>query len=163
MKDFLRKIEKDGGRTRQLEIDLRHAGGKTFSAHMEFSPASVEGEPCTQIVIRQQADETELAQQLDYMSQRDAATGLYNRKHFMELLKSAISDATQGRQNRALIQVQLNNIAAIKETVGVGAIDLIIADIARLLSELCEASDFLAYFSENVFTILIRHLQARPG
>ncbi len=154
MKEFLRKLEKDADKAKYLEIDLRHAGGKIFSARLEFSPASIDGEPCTQIVIHHQSDESELAQQLDYLSQREAATGLYNRTRFMELLKSAVADAAQGRRSRALIQVELDNVAAIKDAVGVGAIDLIVADVAKLLDGFCDEADTLARFSEHVFTIL---------
>ncbi|MCA1805954.1 MAG: PAS domain S-box protein [Xanthomonadaceae bacterium] len=78
-KDFLRNYGKE--EQVQEELDLRGLlpDGTTFKACMEFSSATIEGEPCTQIIIRNQSNSQELEQKLKYLSKQDILTGLYNR------------------------------------------------------------------------------------
>ena len=154
MKDFLRNLDHSAKENETLAIKMRHADGNVFDAQMEFSSASIDGEPCTQIVIRDQADAKDLEQQLAYLSERDVATGLFNRKYFMEQLEGAISEATQGERNRALVHIEICNISEIKDTVGVAATDLVLADTARILEGQCHESELLARFGEDSFIIL---------
>jgi diguanylate cyclase (GGDEF)-like protein/PAS domain S-box-containing protein len=157
LKNFLRKLNSTGTDNQTLDIKLKHAKGDYFDAQMEFSPASIDGESCTQIVIRNQANAKELEQQLNYLSQRDVATGLYNRKYFMGQLDLAIGRATQGTQNSAILQLDIGNMAEIKDLVGVAATDLVIADIAKILESQKWDSEVLARFGEGSFTILTDH------
>jgi diguanylate cyclase (GGDEF)-like protein/PAS domain S-box-containing protein len=157
MKNFLRKLNSTGTDNQTLDIKLKHAKGDYFDAQMEFSPASIEGESCTQIVIRDQANAKELEQQLNYLSQRDVATGLYNRKYFMDQLEIAIGRATQGTQNSAILQLDICNMTEIKDLVGVAATDLVIADIAKILETQKWDNEVLARFGEGSFTILTDH------
>ena len=154
MKEFLRNLDHSSKENETLETKMRHSDGNIFDAQMEFSPASIDGEPCTQIIIRDHADAKDLEQQLTYLSERDVATGLFNRKYFMEQLESAVSEATQGEQNRALIHIEICNIGDIKDTVGVAATDLVLADTARILEGQCQESELLARFGEDSFVIL---------
>jgi multidomain signaling protein FimX len=152
LKDCLRRLEKEPAEQR-LNLDLKHVTGKTFTAELELNPANIDGESCVQIVIRDRSNVNQLARQLDYISQRDPVTGAYNRKHFIELLIMALSDASAEGRPRGLLQVELDNIASIKGTVGAAATDLVLADVARLLQNVC-GEDVLARLGEHVFAIL---------
>lgn len=146
-KDFLRNIDQASKADQSLDITLRDAQDETFDAKLEFSPASIDGEPCTQIVIRGRTDDQEL-------KQRDLATGLYNRKHFVDELETAINKATQGEHKSAVIQFNIRNMADIRSALGVAAIDLVVADTAKLLAEQGAEGELLARFSEDSFIVL---------
>lgn len=141
----------------EIVIRLQNAAGELIDGIMEFSPATVDGEPCTQILIRNQADAHELQDQLAQMSQRDVATGLYNRKHFMTLVEEAIRNATTGQGNSALIQIEISNIQDIRNRLGVAATDIVISDIARVLEDTCVEYDVPARFAEETFSVLTTH------
>ncbi|MBT4078379.1 MAG: response regulator, partial [Gammaproteobacteria bacterium] len=87
LKQFLRDLSQNKNTKNELTLKLMHANGETIDGLLEFSRASFEGENCTQILIRTQADTSELEQQISYMSQHDLVTGLYNRQYFMEQLQ----------------------------------------------------------------------------
>ncbi|MEA3413762.1 MAG: EAL domain-containing protein [Pseudomonadota bacterium] len=141
----------------EIDIRLQNAAGEAIEGNMEFSPATVDGEPCTQILIRNQADARELQDQLAQMSQRDVSTGLFNRKYFMTLVDEAIQNATIGQGNSALIQIEISNIQDIRNRLGVAATDIVISDIARILESTCKEDDALARFGEETFSILTTH------
>ncbi|MBI5040522.1 MAG: EAL domain-containing protein [Gammaproteobacteria bacterium] len=100
-KEFLRTYGKDDSAdaSGDTSLDVKCVSAKGgFKAKMEFSSATIDGEPCTQIVIRDQAiGDKELEQKLKYLSKQDVLTGLYNRQYFMEELELAVNDAQQLR------------------------------------------------------------------
>ena len=49
LKTFLRELSKNENDTNQLDLQLIHSSGERISATLEFSRASYDGEPCTQI------------------------------------------------------------------------------------------------------------------
>ncbi|MGI9301102.1 MAG: EAL domain-containing protein [Gammaproteobacteria bacterium] len=154
IKRYLRVNGKASTPADKLQIKLKRENGESFAAGMEFTPASIDGEPCLQIVIRDEADTRELEEEINYLKVHDAATGLYNRAYFLDRLESAIKSATQGEQNSALVQLFIANMESIKDTVGLAAADLVIADLARILAQHCAESEVLARFSVESFAIL---------
>lgn len=153
-KDFLRTYGKESSAPDQLDLRGLLPDGNTFKACMEFSCATIEGEPCTQIIIRGQSDSRELEQKLKYLSKQDMLTGLYNRQYFMEEMELAVTDARAGSGNSALLYLLLDNFREIKENFGIGKADLVLREIATVLRDLCEPSDVLARFGDHSFTII---------
>ena len=154
-KKFLRQFTKDDSEINgEIEVVGIRTDGSEFNAVMEFSPASIDGESCTQIIIRTASDK-ELQTQLNILSQQDLLTGIYNRQHFMELLESTISRVNAESSHSALLYIDLDNFAAIKQEAGLASSDLVLSDIASVIAELVEAPDVVARFSDHSFTLLV--------
>ncbi|HED18576.1 MAG TPA: EAL domain-containing protein [Gammaproteobacteria bacterium] len=156
-KDFLRNYSKNGEQKGKLETHGLLPDGKTFKANMEFTAASIDGEPCTQIIIRSQAAASaELEQKLKYLSKQDILTGLFNRQYFMEELELAATDALSGSPPAAMLYLLIDNFKDIKDNLGIGIADMVINDIAGLLRDHTGEHDIAARFGDHSFTIL-RH------
>jgi len=162
VKDFLRNISKDGEQEGNLETHGMLPDGKKFDAQMEFAPASIDGEPCTQIIIRNQVGSSaELEQKLKYLSKQDVLTGLFNRQYFMEELELAVTDALSGSSNAAVLYIVMDNFKQIKDNLGIGAADMVISDIGNLLHDQAEENDILARFGDHSFAVLRRDCDAQ--
>ncbi|HSP01505.1 MAG TPA: GGDEF domain-containing response regulator [Thioalkalivibrio sp.] len=164
LKDFLRNYDHapetdDTGQS--VEIKLKNSAGENFAAEMEFTPASIDGEPCTQILIRSQANTKELEKQINYLAQRDLVTGLYNRQYFMERMESALGQATQGKGNAAMVELQIDKFHEIREQVGVAGADLVLSDIGKILEQHGGEDDVVARFDGESFAILTHHWEAK--
>ena len=160
-KDFLRNYSKDGDQEGRLETHGLLPDGKKFRAEMEFTPASIDGEPCTQIIIRSQAGSSkELEQKLKYLSKQDVPTGLFNRQYFMEELELAVTDALSGSTGAGVIYLIMDTFKQIKDTLGIGGADIVISDIAALLRDQAEDNDIVARFGDHSFTLLRRDCDA---
>ncbi len=155
-KDFLRTYALDEASTKELEVNGLHTDGRTFNARMKFSPASIDGEACTEIIIQDLSQDQEFEKKIKTLSQQDLLTGLYNRRYFFEQLESAVARAASQSGNSILLYLQLDNFQAIKENVGIAASDLVLRDIATLLRSQVDESSSLAYFDEDVFCLLIQ-------
>ena len=154
LREFLREYERRSNGHESLDTQLRHVDGHTFDVRMEFTSARIHGKPCTQIVIRHQSDAKVLEEQINYLSQRDLVTGLYNRPYFMERLETAVSRATQGVRKSALLQLALDDFEQVKERVGVARSDLVLADVGKLLKSRIGRHDLIARFENDNFLIL---------
>ena len=135
LKALLRNLDKNRNEHAELELQLLHNNGEAMTATLEFAPASYDGEPCTQILIRAVEDTSELEEQINYLHQHDLVSGLYNRQFFMEELKKAITQALDGVAQYAIIYFGIDGFQKIRDTVGISGCDVLISDIAQILTE----------------------------
>jgi diguanylate cyclase (GGDEF)-like protein len=138
----------------QIEVQGVRSDGAQFNVSMEFTPASVDAEICTQIIIRDLSLNSELESKLKSLSREDLLTGLYNRQHFMEELDTAVAKAGNGGEACALLYIGLDGFSKIQENVGIAASDLVLGDVAALLRGKVGENDLAARFGDDVFTIL---------
>jgi diguanylate cyclase (GGDEF)-like protein len=156
-REFLKHYTDVSKTENTLNIDCISPGGELFNSSMELSPATMDGESCTQIIIRVNAgNNSELEKKIKSLSQKDMLTGLSNRQYFMQQLEKYISpDRKNGRQG-ALIYLTLDNFKVIREEAGIASSDLVLCDIANLLGRERSQHDLLSRFGECVFTLLIK-------
>jgi diguanylate cyclase (GGDEF)-like protein/PAS domain S-box-containing protein len=154
LKEFLRNYSTSEEAVGTLELTLKQADDATFQAEVEFSRASIEGEACSQIIIRDQGNAEELERQLNLLSQRDSVTGLFNRQHFMELLQEALERAEQDQGQSALFELVLDDFDSVKERVGVLGADKVVAEIATVLGAQFGENEQVARLDGATFGIL---------
>ena len=152
-KKFLRKYEKKRAGNAEYQTKGRYSDGNLFDAVMEFSPASIEGDPCTQLIIRDSSTNKELAEQLEQLSSQDALTHLYNRQYFLDGLNQRCTERT-GQE--ALIFIMIDNFKDIRDQVGIASCDIVITEIAELLKANVDDDDLLARFDDHTFILCSR-------
>ncbi len=136
------------------DIDCLSPTGDVFNCSMELSPATMEGEPCTQIIIRINASNAELEKKIEALSRVDMLTGLTNRQHFMQLLDEHLRRPGESGEHRTLIYITLDKFKVIREEHGIAASDIVLCDIARLLEGNCGENDCISRFGDYSFAIL---------
>ena len=157
LKEFLRGYAKGQITDDTLDVIGQHTEGKTFNITMEFSNASMEGESCSQIIIRDQAKSKELEKQLNVLSKQDLLTGLYNHTYFIEQADKMISRAVDGQAKGSLLHIMLDKYEDIKTKVGISGRDYVLTEIATLLKEKVANLGLLARFEGPVFTLLLNN------
>lgn len=154
-KSFLRSYTKNEAGIEKIETKLRKPDGEEFSGEMEFSPAQIEGEPCIQIIIRQEdGNSEELERQLKLLSQQDQLTGLFNRQFFVEKLQSTITNCAKKKYTAALMEIHIDNFDDIKNSVGVVESDKYIIELAKTLKEVASDEDILCRYTHDSFAVI---------
>ncbi|NOQ89983.1 MAG: diguanylate cyclase, partial [Gammaproteobacteria bacterium] len=154
-KNFLRDYTKNEAGIEKLETNLRRSGGREFDGEMEFSPAQIEGEPCIQIIIRQDdLNSDELERKLKLLSQKDQLTGLFNRQYCIEKLESTIEDAEISKYTAALMEIHIDNFDEIKNTVGVVQSDQYIIAAAKALNQAVNNGDIISRYAHDSFLVI---------
>ncbi len=163
-KKFLRSLDSTSeGST--LESNCQSSDGKVFKAHLEFAPASIDGEPCTQIIIRDQSLDTELEEKIQLLATQDTQTGLFNRRYLLDRLSEITADEDITHNQYALHYIQIDNFQKIRAAVGVVNSDSLIKEVANILTDANDQSDLLSRFGDHTFVILSKKsklLEAEP-
>lgn len=159
-KAALRSLDKGGAPNSQLELSCRKNDGTTFSALLEFTKARMDGEPCTQVLIRNQANSKELEQQLHLLYSKDTQTGLFNRQYFLEYLEKQLQDPGDGDDKPALLYITLDDFQALRDSEGLAASDSVIRQVAELFQDQAGQDAVVARFGDRTFTLLARHAEA---
>ena len=154
IKTFLRQLSQNENDTNQLDLRLLHSSNELIDATLEFSRASYDGEPCTQILIRSAADTSELEEQINYLHQHDLITSLYNHQFFMDELKQSITQAVNGLKKSAMIFISIDSFQSIRDRVGISGCDVLIADIAQILKAHAVDEQTVARFGAYSYSLL---------
>lgn len=152
-KGFLKNYQTMPG-TSELVCGGIRADGSGFKARMSFSPATYDGEPCIQVVIRAESDNAEL-EKLREISSQDPVTGLHNRNHFLELLDGAVERAVNAGQGASLAYIRVDRFTNLQTDLGLANCDRLLAELANLLRGHFPASAQLARFGDDAFAALL--------
>ena len=152
-KSFLKNYQSLQG-SAELACGGIRADGSSFKARMHFSPASYDGEPCIQAVIRAESDNAEL-EKLREISSQDLVTGLFNRNHFLESLDGAVERAVNDGKSSTLAYIRIDRFASLQAEIGLGDSDRLLAELAQLLRAQFPEKAELARFGDDAFAVLM--------
>jgi len=156
LRELMKGHQADEGSPATLEeIEFTRHDETDFKASISLSPATIEGEPCTQVLIRTQNDTRALEEQINYLSQRDLMTGLYNRQYFLQQLEASHAASREQDREAALIHVQIGNTQEIKSKLGVAGLDMLITDAGKLIEKIIGPETLLSRYSAHAFAILM--------
>ncbi len=155
LKDALKEASKKGQEVQQLEVTIRPPHSMPFTAYLQLSQASVDSEPCCQVLLRK-AETAPSPGAADQSLNRDLdlVTGLYKRQYLTSRVDAAVSRAMDGQTDQYLMFVEINEFQTITDRVGVGGADLVLGDIAELVSNHSKQEDCLARFSDHTYGLL---------
>lgn len=108
----------------------------------------------TVIVLRDITDENFLKEELTYQAHHDEITGLPNRRAFIQALKQTLSN-NQGQQKFALIYIDLDQFKLINDTCGHEIGDLMLIEIAQLVSKPVKDPGIAARISGDEFGLIL--------
>lgn len=152
-KSFLRDYATNA-ETTEFHFKGLHAQGETFDAVLTLSAAKYDGEECTQVLIRRDADNALLEQKLKELSAVDPLTGLFNRQYLVEKLMLAIDRASKQDGMSALILFELDQFNNIKSRFGLAGTDRLMQDCAEYLRRKLNEDILLARIGDDSFAAL---------
>ena len=98
----------------------------------------------------------QLLRQLYEFSTRDALTGVYNRRHFDERLRSELAFATRHNTPLGLILLDVDRFKQINDVYGHLGGDNVLTEVARRLVHMLRGEDLVARYGGEEFAVLLR-------
>lgn len=99
--------------------------------------------------------ERQTAQQLIYLAEHDALTGLYNRHRFQEHLERMISSSGRSGARFGLLYFDLDDFKTINDTFGHRAGDTVLVRAAGEVSSLVRSGELFARLGGDEFAVLV--------
>ncbi len=149
---LLGKITKDN-----IELKLIHKSNDFFWGELNLTPylndaGEIIGISGTidDISVRKKAE-----QQLKHVALHDTLTGIHNRYYFDNELTNIANSAARTGIHHSLLYLDLDHFKIINDSQGHHQGDLVLKEIARLLSERTRASDILCRIGGDEFAMLL--------
>ncbi len=100
-------------------------------------------------------DISESLQKLEKLAIRDGLTGLYNHRHFIEVLDKEYKKSSRHVQPLSCIMIDLDYFKSVNDNYGHQFGDLVLARSADILKKLVRDTDFVARYGGEEFFILL--------
>ena len=124
--------------------------GQNQRLQFEFSPARVEGEPCQQLIVRKAA-----VVDAEALKGHDLLTGLRNRSGILEHLADTLQNEIVLEGQLSLLYVDTDRFRAAVDQVGLGATDIIVADLANVLRSCLSERDIVGRIGDSSFVVIL--------
>jgi len=152
-KAFLKSYDKN--QSESEEFICVTSEDKQITASLSLSPATYDGESCTQVIFKVSSDaDTAYEERIKELSSQDLLTGLPNRASLIEQLDTAVDKSSNQGQASILMYISIDNFAKLRTEAGISNADLVLADLANLLAELTAEEHLIARFGDDVFALL---------
>jgi diguanylate cyclase (GGDEF)-like protein len=91
---------------------------------------------------------------LHRLAERDSLTGLFNRNYFGRVLDTELAWVKRGRMTSALLFIDLDRFKYVNDTLGHGAGDRLLVEVANLIKGRMRGHDIVSRFGGDEFTVV---------
>lgn len=120
----------------------------------DLPPCPVEAPQCQQRASELEQVKQELAQ-LNELVRTDPLTGLYNFRHFREVMEIEMERTRRTAQPTALIMVDLDHFKRVNDTWGHEAGNLVLASTAKTMQNCIRQLDVACRYGGEEFTVIL--------
>lgn len=99
--------------------------------------------------------------QLDYLSNQDIVTNLFNRRYFLNLLEESLQNMALG-ETLALLFIDLDRFKTINDTYGHTIGDRVLVELSKRLQSMVRQNQTLARFGGDEFILAVRSACGYP-
>jgi diguanylate cyclase (GGDEF)-like protein/PAS domain S-box-containing protein len=145
----------EDGRVEHPAVRLRTRSGKEFWASLSARVLDFEGESCFLVGVHDVTMQKELEEQLRDLATRDALTGVYNRRHFMDLAHREIERVARTNSPLCSLMLDADHFKRINDAHGHAAGDRVLAALARAAGSVLRRVDVFARIGGEEFLALL--------
>lgn len=128
-----------------LKARARTAAGPLLELPLQLTRGEFDGEDCVQLVVpADRRDERQVAQDLAATLHQDPATGLWTRRHLLELMTAELARPVPGGA-RFMVCIRPDHLLEIEGEVGVLHTDEFLAQFALLVRSQAAPKDLLGH------------------
>jgi diguanylate cyclase (GGDEF)-like protein/PAS domain S-box-containing protein len=141
-------------------FEWRHArpDGTLLDTEIKLSLISYSGKSCALAMVRDISERKRAEEVIWQQANFDTLTALPNRRMFHDRLGQEIKKANRANQQLALLFIDLDNFKDINDTLGHPVGDLLLIEVAHIISQCVRDTDTVARLGGDEFTVLLTEL-----
>ncbi len=102
-------------------------------------------------------------EKLQFLSDRDYLTGLYNRRKFEEFLSYEIKRSTRHQHKFSILMIDLDNFKYVNDTYGHASGDMVLKEVTEILGSNLRNADILARIGGDEFAVILPETPYEEG
>ncbi len=139
-----------------LELRLRHRDGHAVWVDGRFDAMTgVDGTPLISACFDDITRRKKALAELEHLAMHDTLTGLFNRHYFGHAIKQMAALSKRGQGRHTLLYLDLDHFKVINDSFGHYHGDLVLKQVAELLSRRIRRSDVLCRLGGDEYAILL--------
>lgn len=143
------------GRAEDSLARFRTRSGRLFWGTLSGRVLDFEGDGCFLVGLHDVTAHKELEERLRELAMRDALTGLFNRRYFLELADVQLQRSERSSMPLTLCMFDADHFKAVNDEHGHAAGDEVLKAIARAAESAVRAGDVLARIGGEEFAVLL--------
>lgn len=140
---------------REIEVRVRSAQGREFTAEIAAIAMSYAGEAAVLVSMNDISQRKQLETELFHQANTDSLTGLSNRRYFMVQAEQEIRRARRFSRELSVIMMDLDRFKWINDNLGHAAGDTVLETVVRVSNERLRESDIMGRLGGEEFAILL--------
>ena len=151
---ILAKIAADGFADNET-VRMKRRSGEEFWALLSSRTIEFEGAPTLLAGITDITPQKRLEEKLRELAMQDELTGLYNRRHFLELAESEIGRIRRTGAPLSVAMLDIDHFKRVNDFFGHAAGDNVLKELSRAMRETLRGSDVPARYGGEEFVVLL--------
>jgi diguanylate cyclase (GGDEF)-like protein len=134
---------------------MRRKDGEEFWALLSARAIDFEGAPALLAGISDITPQKKLEERLRDLAMHDELTGLYNRRHFIEIAEAELGRVRRTNGSLCLAMVDIDHFKRVNDFFGHAVGDLALKELASAMRETLRGSDVPARLGGEEFVVLL--------
>ncbi len=155
VRERIRAAQEQGRRLELVEEKFLRLDGEAVDVEVAAAGIVYRDRPAGLVVVRDVSERMRFQQQLEFLADHDAFTGLYNRRRFQKELKRQLVLARHCGQPGALLLLDLDNFKYVNKAFGQEVGDELLLRLSGLLQARLRQGDLLARLGGDEFGIFL--------
>lgn len=152
---IMNEVAKLPGGHKPLNFVHRLADGSLRNVQTYAGPLELNGKRLMLCIIHDVTEQKRLKSELEYAATRDPLTGLWNRRHFLDLLKNARNQKRRYDVDYSLLLLDVDHFKQINDQFGHEKGDATLILFAKTLESRIRETDSVCRWGGEEFTILL--------
>jgi PAS domain S-box-containing protein len=140
---------------REREEVAQRKDGSHFPMSIKVKEMVIDDKRYFIAVVSDISERKAAMERLREMADKDALTGLHNRRYFLDELERSVNRAVRGGVSVTLLYLDLDNFKFVNDTMGHQAGDQVLIELTEMLGSRVRSGDLFARLGGDEFAILL--------
>jgi len=154
-RENLRDMVEDVGDIREVEVKMRTAQGREFTAELAAIIIDHGGEPAVLVALNDISQRKKLEAELFHQASFDALTGISNRRYFLLQAEQEMRRAKRFARDLSVMMIDLDHFKPINDKYGHAVGDAVLVGVVKTSLESLRQSDVMGRLGGEEFAVIL--------